>query len=295
MTDFAAPDSCRRRSGPSVAWFATWGALMGLALCGAANAQFAAAVTPPRFEVSVEPGQVARQVMEITHAIPGSGTYRVYTTDWNMDATGALTFYDTLQPGSCRPWVAIERKEVTVAMGARMRYRFEVSPPSDATPQECRFALMVESKPQEVKTSETSSFPMNGRIAVIVYVSIGGAKPVLEPGMSSIGKFDGRPTPMLMVHNRGNATGRLSGILKGTDAAGTTVEFTPEQVPILPGKSRQVALQPYEPSLRASASASTPQVPLLKWPLALRGTLEYGPGGSARFKLDRTYSDRPVQ
>ena len=266
-------------------------ALLGLALAGAAHAQFAAAVTPPRFEVSVEPGQVTRQVMEITHAIPGTGTYRVYTTDWSVDASGALTFYDTLQPGSCRPWVAIERKEVAVAQGTRVRYRFEVAPPADATPQECRFALMIESKPQDVKTSETSSFPMNGRIGVIVYVSIGGAKAVLEPGAVSVGNFDGRPTPMLMVRNSGNATGRLSGILKGTDAAGATIEFSPETVPVLPGQSRAIALQPYEPGPRAAASGvSAP--PRLRWPLNLRGTLEYGPPGTGRFELDRSVSER---
>ena len=66
-------------------------------------------MTPPRFELSAEPGKTTRQVMEITHATPGAGTYRVYTTDWSMAADGALSFYDTLQPGSCRPWVAIEQ------------------------------------------------------------------------------------------------------------------------------------------------------------------------------------------
>ena len=264
---------------------------LGLVLAGSARAQFAAAVTPPRFEVSVEPGQVTRQVMEITHAIPGTGTYKVYTTDWSMDASGALTFYETLQPGGCRPWVAIERKEVVVAQGTRVRYRFEVAPPANVTPQECRFALMLESKPQDVKTSETSSFPMNGRIGVIVYVSIGGAKAVLEPGAVSVGSFDGRPTPMLTVHNSGNATGRLSGILKGIDTAGTTIEFSPEAVPVLPGQTRSIALQPYEPGPRTAASgAATPA--RLKWPLSLRGTLEYGPPGTGRFEIDRSVSER---
>ena len=271
-------------------------AAIGLALGGAARAQFAAAVTPPRFEISVEPGQVTRQVFEITQAIPGASTYRVYTTDWSMDASGALTFYETLQPGSCRPWVAIERKEVTVARGARVRFRFEVAPPANVTPQECRFALMIESKPQDVKTGDIASFPMNGRIGVIVYVSVGGAKAVLEPGATSVGPFDGRPTPLLAVHNSGNATGRLSGILKGTDVAGITLEFTPEAVPILPGQTRRIALQPYEPGPRAPVSASAPAARRqLQWPLSLRGTLEYGPSGAGHFELDRSVAERPTQ
>ncbi len=287
-----------RAAGPA-ARAVLWGAVasLGAWASGPCEAQFAAAVTPPRFELNVEPGQVLRQVMEITHAVAGTGSYRVYTADWNMDASGALTFYDTLQPGSCRPWVAIERRDIAVAHGARLRYRFEIAPPASATPQECRFALMIESKPQDVKTGETASFPMNGRIGVIVYASIGGAKAQLEPGALAIGMIDGRRTPLLTVHNTGNATARLSGILKGIDSSGATFEFSPEALPILPGQSRTIGLQRYEAALRSppakNAAAATP--PPIHWPLGLRGTLEYGPGGAGRIELDRSVGERPAQ
>ncbi len=258
-------------------------------------AQFAAAVTPPRFEVNVEAGQVMRQVMEITHAIPGAGSYRVYTADWNMDSSGALTFYDTLQPGSCRPWVAIERRDITVTHGARLRYRFEIAPPADTSARECRFALMVESRPQEVKTGESASFPMNGRIGVIVYASVGGARAVLEPGALSVATFDGRRTPVLMVHNSGNATARLAGIVKGVDSTGATLEFSPESVPILPGQTRRIALQPFEPRARKPAAGKGVDgatAGIIQWPLNLRGTLEYGLAGVGRIELDQRVGER---
>lgn len=273
-----------------------WGcAVVGFGVGADCAAQFAAAVTPPRFELSVEPGQVARQVIEITHAIPGSGTYRVYTTDWAMDASGALTFYDTLQPGSCRPWVAIERRDITVVNGTRLRYRFEIAPPAGTSATECRFALMIESKPQEVKTGEIGSFPMNGRIGVIVYASIGAARALLEAGELSVGTFDGKAVPMLTVHNRGNATGRLAGSVKGIDPTGRTVEFSPENVPILPGQTRRIALQPFEPSGRAAAAARAASAAPFRWPLALRGTLEYGPAGAGRIEIDRSVNERSAQ
>jgi hypothetical protein len=276
--------------------FATALSTAGMVISAPALAQFAAAVTPPRFELSVEPGQLTRQVMEITQASPGANTYRVYTNDWAMSESGALTFFDDLQPGSCRPWVAIERKEVTVAMGSRVRYRFEVAPPAGVAAQECRFALMLEGKPQDVKTGEGSSFPMSGRIAVIVYVSVGGARAVLEPGATSIGQLEGQAAPVLTVRNSGNATGRLAGILTGNDASGSAFEFTPETVPILPGRTRQITLQPYEPGPRTTPSASAPAAaPRLKWPLSLRGTLEYGSKGNERFDLERTVTERPAQ
>lgn len=285
---------------PSLPWRGALPILLAAALNGAlighAHAQFAVSVTPPRFEVSVEPGQVTRQVMEMSHAVATPGNYSVYTTDWGMDDSGELTFYDTVQPGSCRPWVAIERKEVLIKMGARVRYRFEVAPPADTTPRECRFALMIESKTQEVKTSEASSFPMNGRIGVIVYVSVGGAKAALEPGDIVVDTFDGQPTPVLTVRNSGIATGRLSGVLKGKDASGASYEFTPASVPILPDRKRQIALQRYEAPVRVSETISVPrEQPKIKWPLHLTGTLEYGVNGQGRFELDRIVAERPAK
>ena len=270
-------------------------ACASLLSASSAQAQFAASVTPPRFEVSVEPGQVSRQVLEISHAVVGTGVYRVYSNDWTLDAaTGAVGFYDTLQPGSCRPWVTLERKEVSVTNGTRVRFRFEVAPPAGTTPMECRFALMVEGKPQEVKAGASVSIPMSGRLGVIVYVSVGGAKSALELGAISTGPFDGQTVPVMTVVNTGKATGRLAGIVNGKDAAGNTFEFSPETSPILPGQSRQIALQLYAPGRRAAqANAAAAAQPQIKWPLTLRGTLEYGSGAgpaagdSARIELDR--------
>jgi hypothetical protein len=252
----------------------------------AVQAQFAAAVSPPRFEIDLEPGQVSRQVIEIAHALPGSAAYRVYTADWSLDAAGTLAFQEPLQPGSCRPWVAIERRDLTVAAGARVRFRFEVSAPADAAPQECRFALMIESRTQEVQAA-SSSFPMNGRIGVIVYARVSGARPVLSVERESIGTSDGRLLPVLVVRNDGNATGRLSGIVKGRDGGGATAEFTPEALPILPGRSRRIALQPHEPAAAAASPAAA------RWPLAMRGALEYDAGGR-RIEIDHAFSERDM-
>lgn len=262
--------------------------LLCLGAAPAARAQFAAAITPPRFEIATRPGEVARQIFEITHAAPGSGTYRVYTTDWTMDESGSLTFYDPLQPGSCRPWVALERREVTVAMGARVRFRFEVNPPATTIAQECRFAIMLESKPQDVQAA-TSTFPMSGRIGVIVYVRVGDAKASLDIAADGADVFDGKTAPMLRVQNKGNATARLAGILKATDAGGASFEMTPDAVPILPGQTRRVALQAFEP--QAAARAASAPARAIRWPVTVRGTFEYEQG-AARLDAELTFADR---
>ena len=75
-----------------------------------------------------------------------------------------------LRRAAAGPWVAIESRQITVAPGGKYRYRFEVSPPADAPAGECRFAIMIEGDEQNVQTPGGPSFPIAGRLGVIVYV-----------------------------------------------------------------------------------------------------------------------------
>lgn len=270
-----------RRLGGAALW-----AGAAVAFSPAAVAQFAAAVTPPRFEIDVAPGQVSRQVLDIGHALPGTGLYRVYTNDWQLSPDGAVSFSDELLAGSCRPWVVIEREEIAVPMGRRLRYRFEITPPLDAPPQECRFALMLESRTQEVKTGENTSFPMNGRIAVIVYARVGGVAPALSWEHLHWARVDDQDMPVIQVSNRGQATGRLAGVVEGRAAGGgAALEFTPQTLPILPGQTRQIALMRHVPD-GAAAAAPAPLSRSVPW--QFQGRLEYGRAGELRLPLDAT-------
>ena len=103
-------------------------ALAAGAVSTAAGAQgFAAVVSPPRFELAVKPGEMVRQVVEITNAGMQPATFRVRTADWTLGTDASVVFSDTLAPGSCRPWVAVERKEIAVpgagAIGTGSRCR----------------------------------------------------------------------------------------------------------------------------------------------------------------------------
>jgi hypothetical protein len=256
----------------------------GMAAAPAGAQGFAAAVTPPRFELSVAPGATLRQVMEITHVGAAPGRYRVYTADWQLGDDGSLSFYDVLQPGSCRPWVAIERRNLELASGTRMRYRFEISVPAEAPAGECRFALMLEGAPETVQ-AQNASVPMSGRIAVIVYARIGEARASMEIVETGLQQRDGRDVPAVRLRNTGNATGRPGGFVAGRDAQGGFVDLVPEAVPVLPGTTRWIALMPSAPPEQA---ASAPLAPL-RLPLSVEGTLEIGPGAASKLPLTGTY------
>lgn len=242
------------------------GALLSGPLAGHAQG-FAAYITPPRFEVRATPGQTLRQVLEIQHAGQQKGNYRIYTSDWMLNADNSVTFSDELAADSCRPWVAIERRELVIESGGRYRYRFEITPPPGTPARECRFAIMVEGlEPAQVQGS--LNFPVGGRIGVIVYAAVGDAAPQLEIAGTRVVTLEGRPTAVVDVRNRGNAHGRLEGFVNGTDASGRRVEMAPADLPILPGETRPIALSPV-------AEEGKP-APELRFPLAVNGKLEWG-------------------
>lgn len=246
------------------------------AACTSTPAQFALAVSPPRFELSVKPGDSAREVIELTHGDARPGGYAFKTADWTFSPDAAVDFHDDLLPGSCRPWVAIERRELGLAPGRPHRFRFQVAPPSDAPPMECRFAILIEGR--QPTPAPGLPIALGARIGVIVYVAVGDVAPVLELAGSSVQTVDGRAAPVLRIRNTGNAHGRLAGFLDGTDAEGTRLELQAGTTPILPGETRDIALVATRPGDPDTASP-------VRFPITIRGQLEWGKNGSLPIDL----------
>jgi hypothetical protein len=248
-----------------------FGASMSAGLAAAQG--FSALVSPPRIEMTIKPGQDARQVIEITQVGDAPGRFRIYTNDWQLNDQGAVQFFDELQPGSCRPWVALERRELTIAGNAKMRFRIQVSPPADGPLRECRFAVMIEGLDTGRVSPGALSFPVSGRIGVIVYAAMDGTKPRLSIVGQSV-SMSNEPKdrlPTLIVKNEGNAHGRLAGFLTGVDALGQKMDLSPNTLPILPGETRPVTLliNP-DPNL---PKAATPQT--ITYPIKITGNLEW--------------------
>ena len=257
----------------SAASFWRAGAAMLLALMcnlpGAQASEFALAVSPPRFEFELKPGERSRQVLEITNASAAASSFSIRTADWSLGLDNSVRFYEELQPDSCRPWVLIERRELTVAGGRPYRFRFEVNVPADAKPGECRFAIMLEGQEQVSRDAAGLSVPFSARLGVVVYLAVGGAAPELSVVGSAVRTINGNPTAVLQVRNSGAAHGRLAGFLSGTDAANTAIEFTPANMPILPGETRAIALS-------ATRPGDTETAVKVKFPLTISGKLEWG-------------------
>ncbi len=227
---------------------------------------FSALISPSRVETAAKPSQTTRQVLEISQVGPVAGRFRVYTNDWKLNAVGGVDFFEDLQPGSCRPWVALEKRELAVQGNSKTRFRFEITPPADAPSAECRFAIMFEG----LDTSQVSpgglSFPVSGRIGVIVYANMPGNKMQLQVVGQAVSK-DTIKLPTLQVSNTGTAHGRVTGLLTGTDAKGIKLEFTPTSLPVMPAETRSISL-----SANQEGGAVVNKI---NYPVTVKGALEW--------------------
>ena len=239
---------------------------------------FAATVSPPRFELQGEPGKVIREIVEIHNTGNSKAVYTLRTADWKLSADGGLTIYPPeLQPDSCRPWVRMERLKLPLQSQAGKRLRFEVHIPEGTASGECRLAILVEPDADAVTMARAKNieFPIEGRIAIIIYVAVGDAKPELTLLSVTLQEVNGQLSPVAALQNTGNAHGRPSGFLDGRDASGARIDFSVAESPIMPGQTRKIPLW--------QAPAEGTEAVILQPPLQLKGTLEWR-GGKQKIK-----------
>lgn len=228
---------------------------------------FSVLVSPPRFELTAKPGETVRKVVQIENVSNQAAPLEVSSADWFFNSQAQIQFQDALLKNSCRPWLEIESRQLTLSANGKYRYRFQVAVPKDAQAGECRFALMFAGAPKDV--TGALPIPVSGRIAVIVYVTIGNAAPELNLVSVKVAKLQGQMLPVLTVTNNGNAHGRLGGYVNATEGNGHSLALQPESLPILPGETRQIALLP------VADNANSPP-PHIHWPLTMSGSLDAG-------------------
>lgn len=239
-------------------------------------AGFSVLITPPRFELRAQPGEVLRQVLEITNTAASPARLTIQTAEWQFGDDGSVVFSNPLDAESCRPWTALEARELELGPNGRRRYRFEVAVPPDAAERECRFAILFEGEPEAVGRL---ALPVTGRLGIIVYVAVGAARAQLELRESSVVEVDGVRLPALTVTNAGSAHTRLEGFVSGRDGAGRELVFMPQNLPVLPGQARTILLYPQSPE------GELP--PEITFPVRLQGRLDWS---GQRLDIDTVFA-----
>ena len=254
-----------------------------LVTCLAQAAPFEMAVSPSRFELTAKSGERLGQSIDLHNLGSAPTALSVRTLDWSYSPEGQITYHDELLPGSCRPWVALERRSLKVPAQAKQAFRFQVTPPADAPRGECRFMIAIEGVEPAQQTIIQSggaslSLPVTGRIAVAVYVMLGGAEPKLEVQQIGMRDVAGKRSPSITVRNTGDAHGRLDGTVDAKDAQGRSFMLAVEGTPIMPGQTRHLALVPKAEDGQTALQPS--------YPVKASGILDWDKGS---FKLNADF------
>ena len=272
-------------TGEARRWGSAFAALAAvLAMTPVAAAPFEVAISPSRFEISGKSAARVGQSLEIYNVGASTTEVSVRTIDWTYSPEGDITYHDELLPGSCRPWVTLERKTQRINARSKVAFRFQIDLPANAPRGECRFMLAVEGVEPAYKAlleggSTSFNLPVSGRIAVAVYMAVNGAESKLELTQVAVSTINGKRTPVVIVTNNGDAHGRLEGSLESVDAKGLEFELTPETTPILPGQTRTLSLSP-----QGEPGQKPPEMAL---PVRSKGSLDWEKGSfkvNAEFK-----------
>lgn len=255
--------------------------LMSLHAVPVSASPFEVAVSPSRLELSAATSQRLGQSIEIQNVGKSPTELNIRTLDWTYSNDGQITYHDALVPNSCRPWVTLEKNAIKLNAQAKRAFRFQVEVPANAPRAECRFMVAIEGKDAAANTvlkagGASLNLPVNGRIAVAVYVAVGGAEPKLSIKQMNVQTIKGQKVPVAIVTNQGDAHGRLDGVLEATDAKGQAFELAPETTPILPGQTRTL---PLIPQALAKQKLNPPT-----YPIQAEGSIDWDKGS---FKINQ--------
>jgi fimbrial chaperone protein len=250
--------------------------------CETESATFAVRISPPNFELKGKPGDVLREVITIENTDTAPGIYHIQIVDFELNEQGAVVPQPTDKPlsaSSCRPWTRKERHTIKLPPKRIKRYRFEVHVPADAQDGECRFAVLISPSPETIGAMKFGSFnvPVAGAIAVVVYVTVGKAKPELEFKGVVKKKANGKTSLTVNLHNWGNAHARPSGNVIAKGADGKKAELLLSPFPIMPGETRGIRL------FADKEISGIEDIEELAFPLYLKGLVEWD-GGT--YKVD---------
>ncbi len=218
-----------------------------LGLTGPAQAGFSLEMTPARLELKADPGKTIRASVRLRTR--GNATQKVEIAKGHFGLTDDLTpvFDDPKDaPYSAAAWLTLSQTGFSINPNQDKLLRLEFRVPAGTPPGDSRAAVFIAPPPPETKEKKPGAvMVLRGRLAFLVYLTVGGAKP-----NGVIKAWEWRPSqpgkplaPSFQVVNQGTAHLRLLGIARVAGPDGKKYEAIVPAVPVLPGQTAWVHLE----------------------------------------------------
>jgi hypothetical protein len=209
------------------------------------------AMAPARFELEMKPGTETTVVVNVDYKSAGSAAKPVRLmaslNDWTMTTEGQVAFYPAgTRSDSASSWMIYSPGEAPVVPGTMHQIRVTVSVPANAIPGDHLAALIVEQRPENLRTEGNSrQMVVRYRMASVFYIKVGG---VTRKGdlRDLLAEADGDGIVVKpMLQNDGNSVVRPTASVSIADADGRSVAELPEieTLPVLAGSGSRQSLK----------------------------------------------------
>lgn len=137
-------------------------------------------LAPARFELEMQPGTEKTVVVNVDYKGGESSTrpMRLVASlnDWTMTRDGQVQFFPAgTRDGSATSWMLYSPGEASVAAGTTHQIRVTISVPTNAVPGDHLAALIVEQRPEDLRTAANSrQMVVRYRMASVFYIKVGG-------------------------------------------------------------------------------------------------------------------------
>jgi P pilus assembly chaperone PapD len=212
-----------------------------------AQALFSVEVTPLRVELKLNAGATHTQAVTLKNDSKQPARIRARVDDWYLSKDGTPQFKaaDPADPYSAAAWLRLNPPEQLVAAGATAVVRFTTSVPAGTKEGGYRCAVMFEFDPPDANAaSKGRDVTFRGRVATLLYATVGSPKPAVDLTDLQIRALKGQaPTIVATLKNSGRVHVRTNGSVVISSAAGQVVRQGPlPNVPVLPESERDVTI-----------------------------------------------------
>ncbi len=223
-------------------------------LPGVARAQVSVEVAPPRVDLSTANGGTPQtQAITLTNKDKNPVRIRARVDDWflSKDGTPQFVLAEGKIPFSAAAWTRVNPSEQVAQPGETVTVRFTTTAPAGTTAGGYRAAIMFEFEPPGGDAGGRGrSVTFKGRVATVVYVTVGAPKPAVE--LVDVQEVDpssvGPPVVMATLKNTGRVHVRTRGQMLIYNQAGSVVRRIPiPDVPVLPESERALVMQMVDP------------------------------------------------
>ncbi len=199
------------------------------------------ALSPARFELEMLPGSETTVVLNLDYksADDLAKPVRIVASlnDWTITKDGLVEYFPAnTRPNSASPWLIYSPGEASVSPNVPHAIRVTVSVPQNAVAGDHLAALIIEQRPDTLRTADNSKqIVIRYRLASVFYIKVGKLTRKGEFGDLIAEAKDSGVTVTPVLRNEGNSVIRPTASISVLDAEGKPVADVPESeiLPIL--------------------------------------------------------------